>query len=108
MNKNTKLPISFIAVAVSSIAGVIWSGAMLWSEYQTLKKTVANIEQYDDAWVRKLTDDNMNKIIRLETMAETFEGYDDEEIKHTMEGQDYRLQDVERTINRLDGIVERL
>lgn len=108
INKNTKLPISVIGVAVSAIAGGIWSTATLWTEYQALRDTVVNIRPYDDAWIKELSDSNMNAIIRLETQAETFEGYDDEDIRHIIEGQDFRLQEVERTVNRLDGIIERL
>jgi len=67
MDKNTKLPISVIAVAVSMIGGSIWTASEVFTRFETLEKQVSNEQAYDDAWIRKLSDDNMNKIIVLET-----------------------------------------
>ena len=67
INKETKLPISVIALAVSMIGGSIWTASEVFTRFETLEKQVSNEQAYDDAWIRKLSDDNMNKIIVLET-----------------------------------------
>mgnify|MGYP001601583172 CR=1 FL=1 len=108
INKDNMLPISAVATAIALIGGSIWTSSEVFKRFTDLEKKVANTEVYDDTWIRELADSNMNRIIRLETIDETYEEYDDEDIRHVIEGQDFRLQEVERTINRLDGIVERL
>jgi len=42
-------------------------GALLWDQIQDNTSKVEAIQSYDDAWIKKLSDDNMNKIIALET-----------------------------------------
>jgi len=67
IDKETKLPISVIAIVVSMIGGSIWTASEVFTRFETLEKQVSNEQAYDDAWIRKLSDDNMNKIIVLET-----------------------------------------
>ena len=67
ISKDTKLPISAIAVAISMIGGSIWTVSEIFTRFEALETQVANEQAYDDAWIRKLSDDNMNKIIVLET-----------------------------------------
>ena len=67
INKDTKLPISAIAVAISFIGGSIWTASEIFTRFEALESQVANEQAYNDAWIRKLSDDNMNKIIVLET-----------------------------------------
>jgi len=56
-----------VVTIMSGIAGTIWGGALLWNQIQDNTAKVETIQPYDDAWIKKLSDDNMNKIIALET-----------------------------------------
>ena len=67
ISKDTKLPISAIAVVVSMIGGFIWTASEIFTRFEALETQVSNEQAYNDAWIRKLSDDNMNKIIVLET-----------------------------------------
>jgi len=67
ISKDTQLPISAIAVAITMIGGGIWTSSEIFTRFEALEAQVANEQAYNDAWIRKLSDDNMNKIIVLET-----------------------------------------
>jgi len=67
ISKDTKLPISVIVVTIATIGGGIWTASEIFTRFEALEVQVSNEQAYDDAWIRKLSDDNMNKIIVLET-----------------------------------------
>jgi hypothetical protein len=59
INKETKLPISTIVMVIGLLGGVIFTAG-------TVINKVDSIESYNDDYLMRLADDNMNKIIALE------------------------------------------
>jgi len=67
-----KMDAKWIVTIAIAVAGLAWSGTLVWQEYQGMQGRLSTVEgtpPYDDAWAKKLTDDNMNNIITLQALV---------------------------------------
>jgi hypothetical protein len=65
--KGKKVGSLAVIAMVGSISGGIWGGALLWNQIQDNSAKIKSVKGYDDAWIRKLSDDNVNRVVALET-----------------------------------------
>jgi len=76
-----KMDAKWIVTLGVAIGGVVWAGTLALQVYDTtmadIKSLKANshtkVSSYDDAWIRKLSDNNMNRIIALEVEVKNLE-----------------------------------
>jgi hypothetical protein len=75
-----KMDAKWIVTIAVVIGGLIYGGMVLLQEYETLKKDVVSLKgsqhssySYDDKWIRALSENNMNNIIRLQTKQNTLD-----------------------------------
>lgn len=72
-----KMDAKWIVTIAVAVAGLAWSGTLLWQEYQGMQSRLADLEsishektpEYDDVTLRAIADDNMNRVIALETIV---------------------------------------
>lgn len=65
-----KLDAKIIVAVAIVLSGAIYSGTIAYEEYKSFGSRISKLEgqeKYEDTWIRKLSDENMNKIIALET-----------------------------------------
>lgn len=112
-----KMDAKWIVTIAIAVAGIAWSGTLLWQEYQGMQSRLTELEEvshdktpeYDDAWARTLTEDNMNRIIALETIIadqkseiERLRGMSDSDTK-AIQRIDTELRNVRTESNTADA-----
>jgi len=68
-----KVELSTIVPVIALAGGIIFTYGQLTSQVSALENKLNDMEEYSDEWIRKATDDNMNRIIALEVKMDVAE-----------------------------------
>ena len=68
-----KVELGAMLPIVALAGGIVFTYVQLTSQVAALEDKLSVVEDYNDAWIRSVTDENMNRIIALEVKMDVAE-----------------------------------